>query len=94
MDSDPEIRDLLEGTDGDPEKVRKKMRASLESRGTDTAMASSLGSAKQIEVKFRELDPAAAYVRPQMLVYQSCLCLSPLVFHCQVMPIRRTARII
>lgn len=66
VEHDPEVRELLEGTEGDPEKVRAKMREMRESRGIDDeAFANTLGSSKPMKVTFRELDPASVYVRPQ-----------------------------
>ncbi|CAG9464943.1 unnamed protein product [Pedinophyceae sp. YPF-701] len=52
---DPELQRVLEGTDGDPDAIRSRMRAELDNKRTEI-MRENAGEDRQMEVRFREVD--------------------------------------
>jgi len=66
IENDPEVREVLEGANGDPEKVRRNMRERLKRpapSGEEVFTNDSYGVDKPMRVVFRGMDPMAVYVR-------------------------------
>ena len=64
IENDPEVREVLEGTGGDPKKVLANMARLRESYGeADDLNSSELGVATPMRVLFRGFDPQGLYVR-------------------------------
>jgi hypothetical protein len=61
VDYDPDVKELLDGTNGDPNLIRMRMSEYVD-RKDAPLIAPKLGSEQKLHVMFREFDPGSIYV--------------------------------
>jgi hypothetical protein len=72
-DDDPVVQEVLEGTHGDPDKIRQNIDEYTERTAEQKMLQPKEGSEVPMRVRFRGYDPQAAWVR----VATTCTCHRP-----------------